>query len=117
MRRYEEKIRREKGKKSHFAYFLVLTLEALAIVMDVLERSRIARFLSTKAVLSVVVEVTDRFGARAGHRLSTFISAVVAEPLIAVYIIAGILAALNLLVLVVRLAKKKKRTRKPGYWD
>lgn len=102
MARYEDRIEKQKTKKSHFARNLVLTLEALAIVLSVLGRSRIARFLSAKATLGLVVEVTDRFGKAAGHRLSTIIAAIVAEPLIIAYVLAGILVVIDLIVLLIR---------------
>lgn len=102
MARYEEKIEKQKRKKSHFARNLVLTIEVLAIVLSVLERSRIARFLSAKITLDLVVEVTDRFGKAAGHRLSTIIAAIVAEPLIIAYVLAGTLLVIDLIVLLIK---------------
>ena len=97
MSNYDTMIEKQKRKKSLFARNLVRCLELLAVVLSILGRSRIARFLSTKVTLDVVVEVTDKFGARAGHRLSTFIAAVVAEPMIVAYVVAGVLVVVNLL--------------------
>ena len=109
MSNYDTMIEKQKRKKSLFARNLVRCLEVLALVLSILGRSRIARFLSTKVTLDVVVEVTDKFGARAGHRLSTFIAAVVAEPMIVAYVVAGVLVVVNLLVLLVRRGKRKRR--------
>ena len=98
-------------RKSHFARNTALVLEGLVLVLSVLERSRIARFLSTKVVLDLVVEVTDKFGAAAGHRLSTIIAAIVAEPMILVYIVAGLLTLVNLLVFLFRKPRRRRRRR------
>ena len=103
------------SQKSHFARNVALVMEGLVLVLSVLERSRIARFLSTKAILDLVVEVTDKFGAAAGHRLSTMIASIVAEPMIIVYIVAGLLTVINLLVFLIQKHrhKKKQALKKP----
>ncbi len=98
-------------RKSHFARNTALVLEGLVLVLSVLERSRIARFLSTKVILDLVVEVTDKFGAAAGHRLSTGIAAIVAEPMIIVYIVAGLLTVINLLVFLLRKPRRRRKRR------
>ena len=98
-------------RRSHFARNTALVLEGLVLVLSVLERSRIARFLSTKVILDFVVEVTDKFGAAAGHRLSTIIAAIVAEPMIIVYIVAGLLTLVNLLVFLFRKPQRRRRRR------
>ncbi|MBQ8304975.1 MAG: hypothetical protein IJX90_01960 [Blautia sp.] len=106
---YDDKIERHRHKKSAFSRYFVRTLEVLAIVLSFLGRSRIARFLSTKITLDVVVEVTDKFGAAAGHRLSTFIAAIVAEPLIIAYVVTGVIVAINLLALLIRKLRRRRR--------
>ena len=106
---YDSRIEKQKKKKSMFARNLVRVMEVLAIVISILERSRIARFLSTKVTLDVLVEVTDKFGADAGHRLSTFIAAVVADPMIVAYVVAGFLVFLNLVVFLIRRLRTPKR--------
>ncbi|MDO5702153.1 MAG: hypothetical protein Q4G47_02215 [Lachnospiraceae bacterium] len=98
----DEPAERNRKKKSVFSKTLVRVLEIAAIVLSILARSRIARFLSTKAALSLVVEVTDKFGAPAGHFLSTVIAAIVAEPMIIVYIVTGVIVCVNLFVMAVR---------------
>ena len=59
MSNYDTMIEKQKRKKSLFARNLVRCLEVLAVVLSILGRSRVARFLSTKVTLDVVVEVTD----------------------------------------------------------
>ena len=99
---YDSTIEKHRRRRSAFSRYLVRTLEVLAIVLSFLGRSRIARFLSTKITLDVVVEVTDKFGAAAGHRLSTVIAAIVAEPLIIAYVVTGLIVGINLLAFLLR---------------
>ncbi len=109
---YDSTIEKHRRKKSLFARNLVRVMEVMVVVLSVLGRSRIARFLSTKITLDVVVEVTDKFGAAAGHRLSTFIAAIVAEPMIVAYAVAGFLVIVNLLVIVLRRVRRKSHHRR-----
>ena len=65
------------------------------------------RFLSAKITMDVLVEVTDKFGASAGHFLSTVIAAIVAEPLIIAYVVTGLIVLINLLVMLVRKIRRR----------
>ena len=70
------------------ARIFVSLLEVIAVAVSFLAGSRIARFLTAKVSMDVIVEVTDRFGPAAGHNLSTLLASIVAEPrLIAVFVI------------------------------
>ena len=68
----------------------VRALEITLIVVSFLERNQIARFISAKLGLDFVVEVTSRFGAPAGHRLSSWIAVIIAEPRLIAVIVTGI---------------------------
>lgn len=76
-------------------------LEILAIVLSFLGRNAIARFLAAKLGLSVVVEVTSRFGADAGHRLSSFVALLIAEPRLIAVIVTGIIVLLHMIAWVI----------------
>ena len=98
----DKSIEKNRKKKSSFSKTLVRVLEVMAIALAFLGHSRIARFLSAKVTMDVLVEVSVRFGAPAGHFLSTIIAAVIAEPLLIAYVVTGIIVGLNLLVFLVR---------------
>ena len=98
----DKSIEKNRQKKTSFSRTLVRVLEILAIVLAFLGNSRIARFLSAKVTMDVLVEVSVRFGAPAGHFLSSVIAAVIAEPLIIAYGITGVIVAIHLLVLLIR---------------
>ena len=100
---------KSKREKTLFRRKLAWTIEILVVVLAVLARSRIARFLSTKITLDLVVEVTDKLGPEAGHRLSTVIAAIVAEPLIVAYIVAGIFVVVNILAVLFRSIRAGRR--------
>lgn len=105
----DHEIERNRRKSSSFARTLVRVLEILAIFLSFLNCSRIARFLSAKITMDVLVEVTDKFGASAGHFLSTVIAAIVAEPLIIAYVVTGLIVLINLLVMLVRKIRRRRR--------
>ena len=90
--------------KRHYLW----ALQLLAVGLSYLGRSRIVRFITAKLGLSFVVEVTDRFGAPAGHRISTFISALIAEPRLIALVLAGIFLAIDLIIILVRSAGRRR---------
>jgi|GEM_PF-545936 len=91
-----------KEKKGPAGRAFLTALELLAVALSFLERSRIARFLSTKVALDTVVEVTARFGRDAGHRLSTCVAVFVAEPRLIAVLVAGVIVCLHLLAWLLR---------------
>ena len=104
----DKNIEKNRHKKSSFSRTLVRVLEVMAIVLGFLANSRIARFLSAKVTMDVLVEVSVRFGAPTGHFLSTVIAAVIAEPLIIAYGITGVIIAGNLIVFLIKSLRKRK---------
>ena len=110
--------RRPKRKTKAGRIFLRV-MEVLAIVLSFLESSRIARFLTAKVSMDVVVEVTDKFGTRAGHRMSSILALIVAEPRIIAVAVTGVILVLELILGIVRLAKAKagKRRRRRDLTD
>ena len=76
--------------------------ELIVIGLTYFQRSAIVRFLTTKLSMDVVVEVSARYGAPAGHRLSTFMAAIAADPRILALIITGIILIFNLLGWIIR---------------
>ena len=109
----DHEIERHRHRETSFSRILVRTLEIMAVILSFLGSSRIARFLSAKVTMDVLVEVTDKFGARAGHWLSTVIAAIIAEPLIIAYVVSGVIIFANLLALLIRALKRRHR-RKHG---
>ena len=85
-------------------------LEILAIVLSFLGRNAIARFLAAKLGLSVVVEVTSRFGADAGHRLSSFVALLIAEPRLIAVIVTGIIVLLHAIAWFISLMRGSRRS-------
>ena len=83
-------------------------LEILAIVLSFLGRNAIARFLAAKFGLSVVVEVTSRFGADAGHRLSSFVALLIAEPRLIAVIVTGIIVLFHAIAWIISLLRGPK---------
>ena len=98
--------RRERGTGIRRTFFY--SLEILTVGLSYLERSRLARFITTKVTLDTVVEVTARFGKDAGHRLSTVLAALTAEP----YIIAVALTVLFLLIDFISILAGRSRKKK-----
>lgn len=84
-------------------------LEILAVVLSFLGRNAIARFLAAKLGLSVVVEVTSRFGADAGHRLSSFVALIIAEPRLIAVIVTGIIVLLHVIAWIIQLLRGPRR--------
>ena len=107
--RYRYRRRRE---RSRAGIYFARSLELLAIALAYLEKSRLVRFITAKLSMSAVVEVTARFGRNAGHRLSTFLSLIVAEPRLLAVIITGILLIVNLVVWLVGLIQNQQRRRR-----
>ena len=94
------------SSRSHARIVFLRVMELLSIALSFLYRSRIARFITTKISMDIVVEVTAVFGKDAGHRLSTFLALLTAEPaLIAVFVTALILV-LEMLFWIIRRARK-----------
>ena len=91
--------RKPKGKAGTV---FVLLLEVGAVVASFLASSSIARFLTAKITMDVVVEVTARFGKEAGHALSNVLAMIVAEPRIIAVIVAGFILFLNFIVWLIR---------------
>ncbi len=84
-------------------------MQIVTVFLSYLGRSRIVRFITAKLGLDVVVEVTARFGAPAGHRLSSFVAALIAEPRLIAVIVAGIFLLIDLIVIIVRAARRRSR--------
>ena len=109
-RRVEDEYRRAKG---HTKRVFVRVLEILLIALSYFERSYIVRFLTAKISMDVLVEVTDRFGADWGHRLSTVLAVIVAEPRLIAVIVTGVILVLELIALLWRsLSRPHRRMRR-----
>ena len=100
--------------RRHLTDLWVRLLEILAVALSFLQRSRIARFLSAKLSMGAVVEVTARFGRSAGHRLSTVLAAIVAEPRLIVIIVIGVILIGELIAWIVRQILRRSRYNKYG---
>ena len=96
-------------RRTHIGLVFFRIAEILAIVLSILQSSRIARFLSTKAAMDIVVEVTDIFGKTAGHHLSTFFAFLVAEPQIITVIVTAVVLIIELTMLIVRSLRPRRR--------
>ena len=104
---------RYQKEKRHAGRIFRRSMELLAIVLSFLARSRIARFLTAKASMDLVVEVTAVLGRDAGHRLSTFFAFLAAEPaLIAVFVTAIVLLTELILWVIARLRPDRRRRRR-----
>ena len=108
--------------KKHFTnprlVFIHMT-ELLVIILSFLQSSRLARFMAAKVSMDVIVEVTARFGPDAGHRLSTFMAAIVAEPKIAAVVVTAVIIVCHAVIfLACRLTRRYRhvsgRKRLPG---
>lgn len=88
-------------------------VELIAVAVSFLGRNAIARFLAAKAGLDLVVEVTARFGADAGHRLSTIVAAIIAEPRLIAVIVVIFLLIFHLLAWLIRLFFRPRPRRRP----
>ena len=98
--------------RSHAKLRFLHIIEILTIVLSFLASSRIARFLAAKISLSVIVEVTDKFGAAAGHRLSTLVSMIIAEPKIIAVIVTGIWLCVDLVLWIVWMIRSRNHRRR-----
>lgn len=99
-----------KRKKHHAGRIFRRIMELIAIALSFLGRSRIARFLTAKASMDIVVEVTAVLGRDAGHRLSTFFAFLAAEPaLIAVFVTIVVLLVELILWVIGRLRPDRRR--------
>ena len=94
--------RRPRRRRSRTAFIFARLLEITAVVVSFLAGSRIARFLTAKVSMDVLVEVTDRFGPRAGHSLSTLMAAIVAEPRLIAVILIGVFVICHFVAWIVR---------------
>ena len=108
-RDWDEGRDRRPGRKTRAGRVFVYIVELLAIAISFLGRSQIARFLTAKVGMDVLVEVTDRFGRDAGHRLSTVIAFIVAEPHIIAVVVAGIIVVLEFVFWLFHAIKGRKR--------
>ena len=99
-------------RRSHIRIRFLRVIELLTIVLSFLGSSRIARFLAAKVSLDVVVEVTDRFGAPAGHRLSTLVSLIIAEPKLIAVIVTGIWLSVDLVLWIVWMIRHRRHRRR-----
>ena len=88
-------------------------VELIAVAVSFLGRNAIARFLAAKAGLDLVVEVTARFGADTGHRLSTIVAAIIAEPRLIAVIVVLFFLIFHLLAWLIRLFFRPRRRRRP----
>ena len=86
----------EDSKRRSRAIF-VRTVELIVVVLSFLGSSAIARFLVAKITLDTIVWVTSTFGPGVGHTLSSFLAAIVAEPRIIAFIVAGIFFLIHLI--------------------
>ena len=107
----------ETRKKSGAALVFLHVMELVTIGLSYLERSRIVRFLAAKLGLDVVVEVTDRFGPAAGHRLSTFVSLLIAEPALIAVLVTAVWILLNLIVFLILGIRRRRRRRREAEFN
>ena len=99
--------------KRHTRRIFVRVMEILLIALSYFERSYIVRFLSAKISMDVIVEVTARFGRDPGHRPSTVMAVIVAEPRLIAVIVTGIILVLELIVLICRHLFCRHRRSRP----
>ena len=100
-------------KKSHAGRIFLRVLEILAVILSYLESSRIARFITAKLSMDLVVETTHRLGPQAGHSLSTFLAAIVAEPRLIALIVVILILLLELVALLIRRLGRHPREHRP----
>ena len=83
------------------------TVELIAIAVSFFGRNAIARFIGAKLGLDFIVEVTARFGANAGHRLSTIVAAIIAEPRLIALIVTGFFLVCHVIAWIVHLIRHR----------
>ena len=88
----------QRRRRSKAGLMYLHAAELIAVAVSFLASSRIARFLVAKLTMDTVVEVTDRFGADAGHTLSGFLALIVAEPKMIAVVVAGVFLVLNAVI-------------------
>ena len=89
------------------------TVELITIALSFFGRNAIARFIGAKLGLDFIVEVTAHFGADAGHRLSTIVAAIIAEPRLIALIVTGFFLVCHLIAWIVRLIRRRRRPHHP----
>ena len=99
------------GRRARYVFWRCL--EIIAIVVSFLGRNAIARFLAAKVGLDFTVEVTAVFGRAAGHRVSTVVALLVAEPRLIAVLVAGVFLIIELIVWIVRMLGRRFRRRPP----
>ena len=109
--RPEEKCLPAEKKKRKSAVIFLRVMEVLTVGTSFLASSRIARFLTAKITMDVVVEVTDRFGKNVAHALTTTLAMIVAEPRIIAFTVTGVILGLNAIVWSVRGIRRLFRKR------
>ena len=97
----------KKHRRHHPKLIYLHIAEIIAVILSFLERSRIARFLTAKVGLDMVVTVTDRFGAPAGRHLSTFIAALIAEPMLIAAFLTVVFILCNIILHIVLLIRRR----------
>ena len=101
-----------KRKKRHAGRIFRRIMELLAIALSFLGRSRIARFLTAKASMDIVVEVTAILGKDAGHRLSTFFAFLAAEPALIAVFVTILILLVELVLWIVDYFHPRRRPRR-----
>ena len=92
---------RRPGRRSKYVFWRCL--EIVAIAVSFLGRNAIARFLAAKVGLDFTVEVTAAFGRDAGHKVSTIVALIVAEPRLIAVLVAGIFLIIELVFWILRM--------------
>ncbi|MBR2259061.1 MAG: hypothetical protein IJ899_17385 [Blautia sp.] len=110
MHKEKKKLRALQQREKSLSIRRVFTysLEVLAVSLSYLERSRIVRFITAKLTLDTVVEVTAHFGRDAGHRLSTVLAMLTAEPYLIAVVLTGIFLVLNFVGFLSDRSRRKK---------
>ena len=112
--RHEREEARAERTKSHVMRAFRHALELVAVGLSYFQSSYIVRFLTAKLSMDVLVEVTARFGANAGHSLSTLLAALVAEPRLIAVGVAAVLLLVELIAGTCR-AVSRGRRKKAAY--
>ena len=89
-------------KKTKAGVIFLRVMEILTIGLSYFSSNAIVRFLTTKVAMDMTVEVTARFGAPAGHRFSSVMAALVAEPRLIAVVVTAVILALNGIVFILR---------------
>lgn len=97
-------------RRTRWVFFRIV--EILAVILSFLAGSEIARFISAKVTMDVLVEITARFGAGAGHRVSSLVALIVAQLRIIAVIVAGLFIICHLIAWIFRSVRRGWRRRR-----